>query len=62
MHEEPIVCSAVDALSAFVASRLDALVLGDRLLLRERNPILCERLGGVREMEQASNDGDQPQD
>ncbi len=44
MHEEPIVCTATDALKAFVASNLDALVLQDRLLLRERNPTLCRKM------------------
>ena len=44
MHEEPIVCTAEDALEAFVASHLDALVLADRLLLRESNPQLPQKL------------------
>ena len=44
MPEEPIVCTAEDALEAFVASHLDALVLADRLLLRESNPQLPQKL------------------
>jgi carbamoyltransferase len=56
MHEEPIVCTAADALRAFVASNLDALVLGDRLLLKEHNDALRRRLVGVREVPQAPED------
>jgi carbamoyltransferase len=44
MHEEPIVCTAAEALQAFVASNLDALVLEDRLLLRDRNPALRRKM------------------
>ena len=58
MHEEPIVCRAEEALEAFVASHLDALVLEDRLLLRENNPTLVARLTGVREVEQDPQDPD----
>jgi carbamoyltransferase len=62
MHEEPIVCTTREALKAFVASRLDALVLGDRLLLGDRNPVLRERLGEIREVPQDPADGEEPQD
>jgi carbamoyltransferase len=62
MHEEPIVCTAADALKAFVASNLDALVLEDRLLLKERNPSLREKLTGVHEVRQTPIDGHEPQD
>jgi carbamoyltransferase len=62
MHEEPIVCTAREALDAFVASNLDALVLGDRLLLRENNPVLRKKLAGVHEVRQTPDDGDEPQD
>lgn len=44
MHEEPIVYTAGEALDAFVASNLDALVLKDKLLLRSDNPSLKEEL------------------
>ena len=62
MHEEPIVCTADDAIKAFVASNLDALVLEDKLLLRDNNPTLRRRLAGVHEVPQSPEDGDQPQD
>ncbi|MBN1942829.1 MAG: hypothetical protein JW849_05985 [Phycisphaerae bacterium] len=62
MHEEPIVCTAGDAIKAFVASNLDALVLGNRLLLKDKNPVLREKLTGVREVEQTPADGEEPQD
>lgn len=62
MHEEPIVCTAEEALRAFVASHLDALVLGDRLILRDRNPVLVQRLAGAKEVPQSQRDGDTPQD
>lgn len=62
MHEEPIVCNARDALKAFVASNLDALVLEDRLILKGRNPVLREKLTDVREVEQTPVDGQEPQD
>ena len=38
MRGEPIVCTPADALLCFVRSRLDALVIGDLLLLREHIP------------------------
>ncbi|MBN1553936.1 MAG: hypothetical protein JXA11_04270, partial [Phycisphaerae bacterium] len=62
MHEEPIVCTAEDALKAFVASNLDALVLEDKLILKEKNPILREKLTGVHEVQQTPADGEEPQD
>jgi carbamoyltransferase len=33
IHDEPIVCTAADAVRAFLQSRLDALVLGDLVIL-----------------------------
>lgn len=62
MHEEPIVCTAREALQAFVASHLDALVLCGKLLLRENNPTLAEKLSEVCEVPQQPLDGDDPQD
>jgi carbamoyltransferase len=62
MHEEPIVCTAADALKAFVASNLDALVLEEKLLLKGRNPVLREKLAGVHEVRQVPTDGQEPQD
>lgn len=62
MHEEPIVCTAEDALKAFVASNLDALVLGNRLLRKEANPVLRRKLAGVHEVLQTPQDGEEPQD
>lgn len=62
MHEEPIVCSVMDALKAFVASNLDALVLEDRLLRKDRNPVLRENLTGMHEVLQTPADGEEPQD
>ena len=62
MHEEPIVCTAGDAIQAFVASNLDALVLEDKLLLKDNNPTLRRKLTGVHEITQKPEDGDQPQD
>ena len=62
MHEEPIVCTADEAIKAFVASNLDSLVLEDKLLLKDNNPTLRRKLAGVREVTQKSEDGDQPQD
>ena len=35
---EPVVCTAADALRCFLATDMDALVLGDYLLLREEQP------------------------
>ena len=60
MHEEPIVRQAADALRAFVASNLDALVLEDRLLLKDRNPVLRRAMAGQREAEQSMPDQDFP--
>ncbi len=60
MHEESIVRQAVDALRAFVASNLDALVLEDKLLLRDNNPALCRILAGEKEVEQNVFDQDFP--
>lgn len=60
MHEEPIVRQAADALQAFVASNLDALVLEDRLLLKDRNPVLRRAMAGQREAEQRVPDQDFP--
>ena len=60
MHEEPIVRQAVDALRAFVASNLDALVLEDKLLMRDNNPALCRMLAGEKEVEQSVPDQDFP--
>ena len=60
MHEEPIVCSADEALQAFVASDLDALVLEDRLLLKDRNPALRAKLGGAAPVEQTAPDPETP--
>ena len=34
MHEEPIVCAPEDAIKAYEASRLDALVIGNYLVTR----------------------------
>ena len=34
MHEEPIVCSAIDAVRAFVSGGLDVLALGDFIVER----------------------------
>ena len=59
---EPIVCTARDALKAFVASNLDALVLQDRLLLKDRNPVLREQFLGASEVDQRGVDGKEPQD
>lgn len=58
MHEEPIACSAEDALRVFVASNLDAMVLGDRLLLRQDNPALRQKLNGVAAL--VEHDGTEP--
>lgn len=44
MHEEPIVCNATEALRAFVAGNLDALVLENKLLLRKANPTLRKKM------------------
>ena len=44
MHEEPIVANAADALQGFAQARLDALVLGDSVLLRAGNE---ERLDAI---------------
>jgi carbamoyltransferase len=52
MHEEPIVCTAGDAIRSFVASNLDALVLEDRLLLRDKNPRVREMLRATAETEE----------
>ncbi len=38
MHEEPIVCSASDAIRAFLDAKLDALIIGPFLVKREDNP------------------------
>jgi carbamoyltransferase len=38
LRGEPIVCTPADALLCFVRSGMDALVLGDLLLLREHMP------------------------
>jgi len=62
MHEEPIVCSARDGLASFVASRLHAIVLDDKLILRDKNPVLCEKLAQARQVDQDPKDGDEPQD
>jgi carbamoyltransferase len=61
MHEEPIVCTAREALKAFVASNLDALVLQDRLLLRDANPSLRAKMPDVQETPQMPEDSDEPQ-
>jgi carbamoyltransferase len=42
MRGEPIVCDPSDALASFIRCRLDALVLGDLLLLRENVPSAWE--------------------
>jgi carbamoyltransferase len=42
MRGEPIVCEPADALLCFVRSRLDALVIGDLILLRENIPPIWE--------------------
>lgn len=44
LNEEPLVCSARDALRTFVLGGLDALVLRDHLLLRENNPALQDAM------------------
>ena len=44
MRGEPIVCDPADALATFVRCRLDALVLGDLVLLRENIPSAWETL------------------
>ncbi len=54
MHEEPIVRTAADALSAFVASNLDALVLEDKLLLREKNQVLRQKMAIFEEKDERS--------
>ncbi|MCD4823264.1 MAG: hypothetical protein K8S55_01540 [Phycisphaerae bacterium] len=61
MHEEPIVCTATDALKAFVASNLDALVLNDKLILKDSNPILRQKMAGIHEVDQTPEDSDDPQ-
>jgi carbamoyltransferase len=38
MHEEPIVCSAEDAVRAFLDGHLDYLALGERLIRHPRGP------------------------
>ncbi len=61
MHEEPIVCTAREALEAFVASNLDAIVLEDKLILKDSNPVLREKLAGCHEVQQDPKDGEDPQ-
>lgn len=46
IHEEPIVCSAKDAVRAFLVGHLDYLALGDYLI---ENPALEERDGATRQ-------------
>ncbi len=44
MHEEPIVCSSHDAILGFAQSQLDALFLGDMLILRAGNESILQRM------------------
>jgi carbamoyltransferase len=44
MRGEPIVCDPSDALICFVRAKLDALVIGDLLLMREHIPQRWESL------------------
>jgi len=46
MHEEPIVCTAKDAVRAFLLGHLDYLALGDRLI---KNPELEKRVGAEKD-------------
>jgi carbamoyltransferase len=39
LRDEPIVCTPADAVRTFLRSEIDALVLGDHLLLREEQPM-----------------------
>ncbi|MFH1462800.1 MAG: carbamoyltransferase N-terminal domain-containing protein [Pseudomonadota bacterium] len=39
LRDEPIVCTPADALRTFLRSEIDALVLGDHLLLKEEQPM-----------------------
>ena len=54
MHEEPIVRTAGDALRAFVASNLDALVLEDKLILRDKNQVLRQKMAVFEEEDERS--------
>ncbi len=44
MHEEPMVCSAADSLLAFAQAKLDALLVGDILIIRAGNEAALNRL------------------
>ena len=47
MHEEPIVCSAQDALDGFARAELDALVIGDQLVLRRGNEAALAQIAEI---------------
>lgn len=59
VHEQPITCSVEDALRGFAQTRLDWLVLGDRLISYEANVAVLEAIAqraaspGTRSMSQA---------
>lgn len=55
---EPIVCTPLDALRCFFATRLDALVIGNRLLIKSDQPAtVADNLTVRPERENGTNDG-----
>ncbi len=53
IHEEPIVNTAAEAIKAFEDSKLDALLLGDQLLLSREQQVAHERINENTEIDQA---------
>lgn len=46
VHEQPIVCTAEDALLGFAQTRVDCLCLGDLLIARSGNEAMLEQIAG----------------
>ena len=51
MHEEPIICTPAEAVKAFLAANLDALAIGDYLVVNH-SPDAIRRRAGKQESQQ----------
>ena len=47
MHEEPIICTPTEAVRAFLAAHLDALAIGDYLVINESEEARTRREAAV---------------
>ncbi len=58
VSDEPIVCTPIDALRCFFATRLDALVIGNHLLIKAaQSPTVADNLAGARQRSSVTNGG-----